>query len=400
MPETVQSLTAKPEFVAAVQSGVKQKQLCAEYAAECSQGTIQRAYKAVQAKLDRQDDASAASEDAVAGFLGPNTVEETVQGVTITALIADESGPLPDPQDGEHQAKFEIDRVQTYQETPAPGYVPFAGTVARIAFERNAAALTIVDHGSREPSFDHQGDERASTIILSHEIDPLLRDRIGDSLSRLEVDPYADDLIRSLPLLPNSPEGDDCLIEVARTAYRAGESAWRVLACCAYTIQRRVEGRLAGGRGQKDTDGTGVTAQLARFAATIGIESVRTVQKDAKVFEVFYLDNPDIAATPVGKTYHTIAITAPDPREALAYAVQQVETDPTFNTQKFRSYVSTLREGKTAKEAEEDFCYFTVRLNAKAGEGLKRLKQRMNNPVTAEVLEFAIAAALEKLGAR
>lgn len=147
---------------------------------------------------------------------------------------------------------------------------------------------------------------------------------------------------------------EDELLEGIRGASVLGEFAFLQRGACASELQKRLK-RLPGGRGKKDLEGAGMQSRLDALSAQIGI-SRKTLQTDARIVETFY---PAINETtleqlpPLEREYYAVALSAPDPLQAIRLAVEGRAADPSYSLRRFRAQVHALRAGGPASGAAE-----------------------------------------------
>lgn len=143
-------------------------------------------------------------------------------------------------------------------------------------------------------------------------------------------------------LLPRLAQfDDDKLIDLAVQAQRLERSAFRLRGACVAELRMRTA-RLAGGRGQRDTAGVGIKAQLIQLANKIGL-SVSTLKTDARIHELFFATDTGPACEPtLPRDYYVTALGAPDPLAAIRTAHERA-ADPIYNRTQFRRDVQALR---------------------------------------------------------
>jgi hypothetical protein len=144
-------------------------------------------------------------------------------------------------------------------------------------------------------------------------------------------------------LLPQLTQlGDTELLQLALHARQLETCAFRLRGACVAELRRRITTRFSGGRGKRDTDGTGIHAQLAQLAAEIGV-SLATLKTDARIHEVFFCGETRLACEPsLAREYYVIALSAPDPLAAIQTA-QERAADPAYNRQQFRRDLRQLQ---------------------------------------------------------
>lgn len=142
-----------------------------------------------------------------------------------------------------------------------------------------------------------------------------------------------------LPQLADLP--DSQLIQLATHARRLETCAFRLRGACVAEMRRRLTNRLAGGRGQRDTAGVGIKAQLTQLATQIGV-SITTLKTDGRIHEVFFAGETGLAREPtLPREYYVIALGAPNPLRAIRTAHQR-SADPAYRREQFRRDVRAL----------------------------------------------------------
>ncbi len=108
-------------------------------------------------------------------------------------------------------------------------------------------------------------------------------------------------------------------------------------------LRRRHSARLPGGRGKRDTEAAGVTAQLAHMAAQIGV-SPTTLKTDARIHEVFFAGETGLAReTTLSREYYVTALGAPDPLAAIQIAEARA-TNNFYTREQFRRDVRAFKQ--------------------------------------------------------
>ena len=98
-------------------------------------------------------------------------------------------------------------------------------------------------------------------------------------------------------LLPHLARLDDNqLVRLAADARQLETCAFRLRGACVAELRHRIRTRLLGGRGRRDTSGTGIKAQLAHLASEIGV-GITTLKIDARIHEAFFADAEDDTET-------------------------------------------------------------------------------------------------------
>ncbi len=144
-------------------------------------------------------------------------------------------------------------------------------------------------------------------------------------------------------LLPKLPDlADNQLLQLAAHAQRLASCAFRLRGACVAELRRRHCTRLPGGRGKRDTEAAGVTAQLAHMASQIGISS-STLKTDARIHEVFFAGETGLARAPsLSREYYVVALGAPDPLAAISIAEART-TNNFYTREQFRRDVRALK---------------------------------------------------------
>lgn len=145
-------------------------------------------------------------------------------------------------------------------------------------------------------------------------------------------------------LLPQLRQLDDAqLLQLALHARHLETCAFRLRGACVAELRRRITTRLTGGRGLRDTTGSGVSAQLARLATQIGV-SLSTLKIDARIHELFFTGETRFAREPsLAREYYVIALGAPDPLIAIRIAYERC-SDPSYRREQFRRDVLALKQ--------------------------------------------------------
>lgn len=187
---------------------------------------------------------------------------------------------------------------------------------------------------------------------------------------------------------------DEQLVSVAAQAQRLEAQAFLLRGACAAELRRRITTRLAGGRGKRDERGIGVKAQMARLATEIGI-AAKTLLVDAKIYKVFFLDRLETTpacAISLAREFFVIALSAPDPREAIEIAL--AKRGAGYTRQQFRADVSGLRQAtrKNPLGLERGSGYLLrVRITCEAQQALSEIGGGTNRTPGEIVSEALIA---------
>lgn len=141
---------------------------------------------------------------------------------------------------------------------------------------------------------------------------------------------------------------DDQLLEIATHAQRLGSCAFRLRGACVVELRRRTI-RLAGGRGNRDTERVGVKARLIDVAVRLGV-SVSTLKTDARIYEIFFTGETGLAREPtLPRDYYVTALGSPDPLGVI-YTAYERRSDPTYNREQFRRDVQAMRATTSSDE--------------------------------------------------
>ena len=133
---------------------------------------------------------------------------------------------------------------------------------------------------------------------------------------------------------------DDQLLQLAVQARRLESCAFRLRGVCVAELRQRTA-RLAGGRGRRDTAGTGIKARLTHLAMQLNL-SASTLKSDARIHEVFFTTHTGPACEPtLPRDYYVTALGAPDPLAAIRTAHERA-ADPAYNRAQFRRDVQAL----------------------------------------------------------
>lgn len=152
-------------------------------------------------------------------------------------------------------------------------------------------------------------------------------------LTALEGD--TDKVIASLP-----EREDDELLTIRRQASILGKCAWRIEAACDAEIVKR--GHARRGRGNKDIEGAGVKAAVAKHAAELNVDP-RRVWENAQLHANFFdTENSASARTNLAsngsveiledKSFYLAAMASDDPHATLEYFAQQKTENPFYST--------------------------------------------------------------------
>jgi hypothetical protein len=157
-----------------------------------------------------------------------------------------------------------------------------------------------------------------------------------------------------IPLLPEL--SDKKIIEIRGTARIVGVWAWVVECACDAETLKRVEARK-GGRGKKDEEQEGRLANIRQQAYRDG-KGVSTLYQNAQIFNTFGLET--ILAhgnTLQEKGFWAVALSAPDPIEAVETFAEKKAENPFMEVQDARDEIDPLKQkhDKAKREFVEAF---------------------------------------------
>jgi hypothetical protein len=144
---------------------------------------------------------------------------------------------------------------------------------------------------------------------------------------------------------------DDELTEIAFAAYRLEVFAFVVRGACASELRLRWAQRLAGGRGNSDTQRIGVQVQMRRLAQKTGIET-KTLYEDAHIYETFrtVLSSQNT----LSKAYFQAALKTEEPLAAIAEFSRRAEADPSFTATKALKEVQAAKRARGGEVSKSD----------------------------------------------
>lgn len=192
----------------------------------------------------------------------------------------------------------------------------------------------------------------------------------GISLSKLRTGKLfiqLPELVRHIPQMTDAQ-----ILQMLVRAEQLADFAFLVRGACASELRQRSI-KLPGGRGKKDTVGTGLQAQMEDLARKVGTGR-KTLETDARIKDTFFavIDETTLEQMPpLAREYYVIALSAPDPLAAIKTAVDRC-SDTDFSLRQFRLEVRLL---KTAGPPSTMFA---------SAEHLLALKAR----VTAEIMSL------------
>jgi len=143
----------------------------------------------------------------------------------------------------------------------------------------------------------------------------------------------------------NIPQNMWHLLYIARQATRAERHAFWTRGFCAAQIMEQVK-RLRGGRGRCDRKGRGRVATLEKLAHRIGVK-LGTFYKEAKIYRVFVAPLSDeetlsLQNNSLPRGFYVAALDAPDPLDAINFAIEKRRTNPNYKIKEFKEYVQSL----------------------------------------------------------
>lgn len=214
-----------------------------------------------------------------------------------------------------------------------------------------------------------------------------------DSAQLTHFDTQLDDLLPKLPDL-----ADMQLLELAAHAQRLEVRAFRLRGACVAELRRRITTRLAGGRGHRDADGTGIKAQLAQLASQIGI-SPTTLKTDARIHEVFFAGETSLACeTTLPREFYVTALGAPDPLATIRIAEEKAASKM-YTREQFRRDVRALKHPTpitddpiiSANHSPESRCDIVIKISLDAQAALAELVKGRGLSIEAIVAEAIFA---------
>lgn len=133
------------------------------------------------------------------------------------------------------------------------------------------------------------------------------------------------------------------LVRIGEIAHRLGGTAWRIeCKCHAKLLDREFAKR---GRGNKDTEGSGVKA-AARAVALTTNRHPSTILKDAQIYRELLQNGRNDTTDLEEKSFYVIALSAHHPQRALRRMAKMKRKRPDFSTRDARILVEDLNSGR------------------------------------------------------
>jgi hypothetical protein len=238
-------------------------------------------------------------------------------------------------------------------------------------------------------------------LLRKEQVMEALEDSLSSDSSLIEANEIEEAFERLTSKLSNLEEAQ--LVELAVKARYLEWCAFILRGMCAAELRRRHTARLEGGRGKRDKAGDGIQARMTQLAESIGV-SRTTLETDARICEMFFSSEIDTALArehTFPREFYVIALSAPNPWEAIETAVQHIAEGP-YSRDQFREDVRTLKQATSHnyKEAKTGRNYLLrVRVSREVRDALNELSEAAGESID-QVVSGAILTKRKALARR